>query len=332
MRRLAAELVPWLLVLALAACGSGTGPGHGEPPANAPTADAVATVEGAPGEPVAEIPVISTEAQMLAHTALPLDAYSLEFDHQLIEKARDKLVADCLVEMGFDLSQYAPYRPLFPEPPPRLPRLRQYGVGIMAEVQQYGYDTPPKYAGPSQPPVPPPMSEALATALMGPVEERPPAEPLEYGPGTVYFPGFTPDSCIGRSWAALEVADHREISTGHGSVLVTNLIVETFNRAKTDSRVVAADDAWSACMKEKGFDVPSPHEAEITYGQLDRAAGIPAATADVECKYATNYFGIRYGVEVAYQKAAIEEHFQELEAIAAAHRVTLEKAKAIVDE
>jgi len=71
------------------------------------------------------------------------------------------------------------------------------------------------------------MSEALETALMGPVEERPPAEPLEYGPGILYVPGFAPDSCVGKSWAALEVADHREISTGHGSVLVTDLIFET---------------------------------------------------------------------------------------------------------
>jgi hypothetical protein len=63
-----------------------------------------------------------------------------------------------------------------------------------------------------------------------------------------------------------------------------------------------------------------------------RAAAIPAATADVQCKYAKNYFGIRYGVQTAYQKAAIDANVQALETIAAEHKVTLAQAKAVLNE
>jgi hypothetical protein len=60
---------------------------------------------------------------------------------------------------------------------------------------------------------------------------------------------------------------------------------------------------------------------------LDVSAAGTCTSADADGKYATNYFGIRYGAESAYHKAAFEGIFQELRAIAAEHRLTLEKAK-----
>jgi len=77
---------------------------------------------------------------------------------------------------------------------------------------------------------------------------------------------------------------------------------------------------------------PAWHQSIVDSSRQGRAAAIPAATADVQCKYAKNYFGIRYGVQTAYQKAAIDANVQALETIAAEHKVTLAQAKAVLNE
>src|SRR5690606_22753057 len=110
----------------------------------------------------AEVPVISTEAQMLSYSALPLDAYSLEFDHLLVRRAQYKLIAECVKEKGFELGPYLP--PGYESPPRRARLVARFGVGLAAEVQQYGYGLPPDYQGPPPPPPPPPMSQALDIA------------------------------------------------------------------------------------------------------------------------------------------------------------------------
>ena len=333
MRRFVVGLMPAVAVL-LAGCTAGgtTGDGEGD---GAPLDDPVVTVDGAAGEPAAEVPNISTEEQMLSHSAFPLDAFSLDGDFLVIMVAEHRLLAECMAEQGFDLS---PFPPPGYEEAPRQPRLAdKYGVGLMAEVQEYGYVPPPKYFGPPQPPPPSPLSPerqaAYELAMNGPVEQRLHDEPLVV-PGliTMYSAGYAPGSCKDRTYEALQVPDYRQLSDGNGSVLVTSLVYDTLTAAQADSRSVAADGAWSACMKDKGFDASSPDEARGAYGELEVGVQIPVATADVECKYVTNYFGIRYGVETAYQKAAIEENFQQLEAIAAEHRVTLELAEAVLNE
>lgn len=148
----------------------------------------------------------------------------------------------------------------------------------------------------------------------------------------MHVPGFAPGSCTDRMYEALGVSDHRQLLISHGSDLVASLVSDTTHAARADSRSVSADSAWSECMRDRGFEVPSPDESSNTYIELDLELQVPVAVADVECKYATNYFGIRFGVESAYQRAAIEERFQELEAIAAEHRVTLERAEAVLNE
>lgn len=328
LRRLVAGLAPAVTIV-LAGCTSSGAVDDAE------LTDPVVIVDGRAGAPVAEVPVISTEEQLLSYSALPLDAYSLDSDMFTIQVAEHSLLAECMAKQGFELE---------PSPPPgyghtpRQPRLvEKYGVGLLAEAQEYGYVPPPKYLGAPQPPPPPPLSPARQAAfdiaMNGPVAERSADEPLVIAGGvaTMQVPGFAPGSCRAQTYEALEVADHREILISNGSALVTSLMLDASQAARADSRSVAVDRDWSACMRDKGFDAPSPDESTSTYVESDPEVQIPVAIADVECNYATNYFGIRYGVESAYQQAAIEENFEALEAIAAAHRVTVERATAILN-
>jgi hypothetical protein len=266
--------------------------------------------------------------------AFPLDAYSLTGTQvDLINQAVHLLESKCVAAKGFDL--------------PPLPTLQaaavqnrlvvKFGLGILSEAQQFGYEKPPKYTVPpaelgEQPSAQ--YAEALTEALYGPAAERPEMPPVEVGGGQLSGGmGYTPDSCMGVAYGALDVSPARsqELSMMMGSAEVANIDMESRNRTDADPLVLQVTGEWSTCMAGKGFTAVDPSEASVTYGPGDRATAVAAATADVQCKYDTNYFGVIAGTTSAYQQQLIEEHSLDLEALAASNRDILDKANAVVE-
>nr|BFE72341.1 hypothetical protein GCM10020092_056420 [Actinoplanes digitatis] len=88
-----------------------------------------------------------------------------------------------------------------------------------------------------------------------------------------------------------------------------------FAQAETDDRVTAVVGTWSACMKQQGYAFKTPFDAAAS-AKIDTPAPstveIKTAVADVTCKRKTNLVGVFYGVERAYQNAAIQRNIEQL--------------------
>lgn len=79
--------------------------------------------------------------------------------------------------------------------------------------------------------------------------------------------------------------------------------------AGSDSRFVAAQDEWAACMKAQGFDLASVQDALSTWDPARTAASpteVATAVADIDCKLETNFIGIALAVQTAYDLRYID--------------------------
>jgi hypothetical protein len=285
--------------------------------------------------PVDDLPQIRSEADLEIGRAFPLDSYALTGTQiDLINQAAYLLESKCLTEKGFTLPPWTPR----PDIASQNRLVVKFGLGLLSEARQYGYDVSPEYLEPEKKTTADPpsqqYSEALADALLGPVADRPDLPPLEIDGGqfSVGVP-YTPDSCMGIAYNDLDIslARSQELSMWMGSAVVVKIDVESQDRAAADPRMIQVIDDWSACMAAHGFITPNPVEASLTYGPADKATAIAAATADVQCKYDTNYFGVRFGVTVACQQQLIEQQSAELETLAASNRDILNRANAAIE-
>ncbi|GAA0584810.1 hypothetical protein GCM10010172_82250 [Paractinoplanes ferrugineus] len=100
--------------------------------------------------------------------------------------------------------------------------------------------------------------------------------------------------------------------------IAETLTMQTYKRMMADSRVTRVFGEWSKCMKEQGFDYPDPGAASEDLRWQSGATSdreIGTAVADVTCKTRTNTAGTMLAVEAAYQRRALDEHADELDAI-----------------
>jgi hypothetical protein len=263
--------------------------------------------------------------------AFPLESFALTMTQlNVIDQARLLLAGKCMVEKGFTWT----LRPVQAETPSENKLVFAFGIGMLSEAQQYGYAIPPQYVPLKSPPEPPAQfSDAYYETLYGPVDRRPKETPMQIGDARVTSGvTYTADSCTGVANEAigLSVARSRELFLSTGSPEVARLMEEARDRTGADSRVVQVIQEWSVCMAARGFTIADPIDAGGSYDTPDNATAIAEATADVECKYETNYFGVMYAVTVEHQEALIDEGLAGLETLAAENEEILEKANAVI--
>ena len=86
-----------------------------------------------------------------------------------------------------------------------------------------------------------------------------------------------------------------------------------------DSRFVAVEQQWSACMKGQGFDYATPNDAIGSFtspgGPTVTAVEKATASADIQCKIQTNLVGIGVAVQSAYDQQYIDTHREQLAAL-----------------
>jgi hypothetical protein len=84
--------------------------------------------------------------------------------------------------------------------------------------------------------------------------------------------------------------------------------------AYRDERVEAAEEAWSDCMRARGFDYDSVSEpGDRQWPEPAGEAEIATALADVDCKVETNLVGVWVGVESEYQERFIRDNWDALQ-------------------
>jgi len=258
-------------------------------------------------------PAITTMPEMVSVTgkSLPLEAFQIGPQAlSTISLARQLLIADCMKRFGYT------YEIQPSGPPAQADRLsRRYGITDAASAARWGYGGPPGQAPTSKPRRSADPNQALV---------------LTGWPNGRIQPGGTPPA--GQNVGGLEVpqggcsgeAGRKLTGDDAGQIgddpLVRDIDASAYSKAESDPRVLDMQAKWSACMREKGYDYPhslAVVDAITRTGGDAPAAEIQTALADVECKGRTNYIGIWFTVESAYQNALIEKNFQALTTIKA---------------
>ncbi|HEX3590001.1 MAG TPA: hypothetical protein VHV74_10225, partial [Pseudonocardiaceae bacterium] len=224
---------------------------------------------------------------------LPIQAYELSeratAQEQYIEQ---RLIQRCVADFGF---RYLPGLSAkavdADELISREYDSRRYGVSDADAVRHYGYQLPAWTAGPD------------ATAGKPPVVEL----AVLMGSGTQDGRTIPAGGCTGQ--ADRELAADGITSGAQRAELVSQIREDGFERAQSDSRVLAVFARWSACMRAHGFHYANPFDAGAdprwrTSGKADPTQ-IAVAETDVSCKLSTHLVDVEVAVESAYDNADI---------------------------
>lgn len=278
-------------VATVAGCASGPATSSATPPDAGPT-------------PLTDASPASDGA---ADLDLPIARYMLDAaEIDLVDDAFVTLVGRCLHRFG----ETAPV-PTAGSAPGLAER--RYGLTNSAVAAVHGYhlgeppsDEPPEAAGE----VPEELLWGAAT----------PAATIDGMP-------VPPDGCAGEATRTFggDIGDPE---------LVQRINIESVQDAMSDPRVVAAFADWSDCMSQRGFDYATPWDppGEDWFAEPEPSAEeIAVATADVECKEATEVITVWHTVDSELQTAMLAENQAQLGQIEQDLRRRLDVARAVVD-
>jgi hypothetical protein len=274
-----------------------------------------------PAHPVvAPVPVPTPTSS--AQLQLPLAAYELS---NLQQSEADYLVflleKSCMARLGFEYlpglsSAYeAQSTRTFDEFDSRL-----WGVSDAVVVREYGYHLPSWVEGTGKPETMGSLPPAAQLALTG----RSVGGAQASGVGGS---GIPRGGCAGQANQKVAAA----LGSAEGAVppLVAQISLESFDRARSDPRVLAVFAKWSACMRAHGYDYANPFQPPAVANQSrpPTQAEIQTAVTDVGCKLKTNLLGVTYAVQSDYQNQLINQNAPQLAQIKAQVQ---QQAKALV--
>jgi len=240
----------------------------------------------------------------------PLDEYELTDDEfRTINHARAILVRRCLLRFGFDV-------PLPSEILGRPQTLIEDRHGLVDEkhAQEWGYRQKP------------PTSRAVPYEMAAPPE----AAAVLYKDGST-DPSVPEGGCMGEAGQALKEGVAQEPQD-----VSRELQKEAWAKSAEDPRVKEKFPPWRACIKKTGYSFATPHDAVRHWNTENGAHGKPtpkevtAALADVRCKHEVGLPSLWAAVEVAYQRALIEERSQQLEELKRWQEIWIRNATKIV--
>ncbi|MFJ5777717.1 hypothetical protein [Streptomyces sp. NPDC093094] len=251
-------------------------------------------------------PAVSATPTMRSSASLelPLEAYAwTDSEERTRRQGEDLLAADCMRGHGFDLAPRPAYRG-----DKALRDARRYGVSDPDSASRFGYRLDPAARGPKPPEEN--YSPAESLVLFGPQEGQGSRKSAD---GKAIPKG----GCWGQALRDL-ASDGPEVDPSDEE-FADQLAVFTYQASQKDPRVKKVFAAWSACMKEKGYDYRGPMEAgdDTSFQNSDTVSRreIQVAEADVACKREHNLIGVWYAVEVAYQERAVEQNQQQLDTL-----------------
>ncbi|GAA5120855.1 hypothetical protein [Haloechinothrix salitolerans] len=277
------------------------------------------TAPASPSElpPLGEVPVIR-DADDLAALDLPLDPYHVDTEPLLdrMNRAWDVLVQRCIRRYGLSW-------PTSPEhvPPEGPEHMERYGIIDAAVVTEYGYHQPPRPGVKNGEDTGQSWS-ADADAVMTGRVDRHDGKPVPNG------------GCNGEAMRALgaELPENGPPK----APLSRRLAGRAYEQALADPRLDPVVAEWRECMTAAGYDYDSPLDAGedrawyVKSGPSKRE--IATALADVDCRARTNYVGMFYALDAAYQREAVAAHRAELRELREAAEVIDRNARRLLGE
>ena len=269
------------------------------------TAATAACSTAAATRPQVPVPLPGVEARELS---IPFDRYNFSTsDISLLEGAEEVLVRDCMRQRGMAWEVLPRSAAEDLEPLNR----RRYGVVEPEIARLFGY-----HSAPDRPTV------ARRAAARASRARSLSAKEQQASSGEK-------DGCLGQARARLEQGTPQV-----DGALFNRLISETFEQSQRDPEVVQVFRAWSACMREQGWQYADPLAAItdqrwLTDGPASQEE-IRAAQADVRCKVKTGLVSTWSAVEKRIQDAAISAHPTEFQALRATKDQQLAAARAVL--
>ncbi|MEO3869872.1 hypothetical protein ABGB18_13675 [Nonomuraea sp. B12E4] len=236
---------------------------------------------------------------------LPLDDYQHSPIQGLaVTNAYRVLLIRCAQRHGRILPITSSPRPLVG---PRTWTERRYGLTDAADAASYGYGL-----GPRDPARHPPESAPLDPATIAVIT----------GSGAGH--DVPPGGCQEEARKALAMAP-----AGADPSLPEHLSMLSFQRSRIDSRVRAAVEGWSACMRAAGHSYATPFDpiADPAFRDGTSEKELATARTDLACKKRTNLVGIWLSVESAFQRTMIAQNATALRAAKQANEITLRLAQ-----
>ncbi|MEU6851534.1 hypothetical protein ABZ901_16605 [Actinacidiphila alni] len=289
-RSMAGTVIVLAVITAATACGS---PG----PRGAGQKSPAPAVSHGPGGAATHRnwPAAVPDTGLAKGLVLPLEPYMMNYPQEVtLDNVSHRMTTDCMARYGF---HYVP-APAGDYPPPSVDAanmVRRYGIMDPAQASKYGYHLAHD-AG--QPPAPPMVTAAEYMVLTGKAgaDHAEPSAKLKYHGSEIPQGG-----CLGEAT--------RKSGEDVDQTLVERLNKDSLDRSRTEPQVRAAIDAWSACMKKKGYTIANPLVAGDRIGG-DSPSGpeIDQAVADVSCKAKTRLVQVWYQADAALQRKEIEQN------------------------
>ncbi|GAA1182683.1 hypothetical protein GCM10009664_56050 [Kitasatospora gansuensis] len=250
-----------------------------------------------------------------------MEAYLFsEADTEKLTRAGAVLRKKCLQRFGLD---YA-IRPADPPTGPRTFLDRRYGLTDQAEAAANGYhlgDRDPR----THPVHPPQFSAEQQQVLTGRLPGKTGADDSALQVNGVPVPL---GGCYDEAKRAL--AGPGELGS---SAVARQANFQTFKASLSVPQVTQAFEAWSGCMKDKGYSYPNPMDAigdSRFLGDSPTPPELQVATADVTCKQQVNLIDTWFAVETSLQKELIARQQADFTAALAAKTEQLAKADAVL--
>ncbi|MER8182378.1 hypothetical protein [Kitasatospora sp. NPDC094015] len=252
---------------------------------------------------------------------LPIEPYLFsEAETAKLSRAGAVLRKACMQRFGLD---YA----VGPADPPTGPRTfmdRRYGLTDPAEAAVNGYhlgDRDPR----TQPVRPPQFSAEQQQVLTGHLPGKTGTDGTSLQVNGVPVP---PGGCYDEAKRGL---------AGSGDLGPSSLAQQTNFRTFKDSmstaQVTQAFEAWSGCMKNRGYSYADPMESigdRRFLGDSPTPLELQVATADVTCKQQVDLIGTWFAAEASLQKESIARQQAEFTAALATKTEQLAKADAVL--
>lgn len=114
------------------------------------------------------------------------------------------------------------------------------------------------------------------------------------------------------------------------SGLVDNLLKRSWELTISDSRAQGAGRAWSKCMAGHGYRFEHRWDAGNSVAGKPSEVRKAMAQLDLECAVTTNYNGVLYAIDSAYQELLIEENRTPLEDVLDNERRVITRARHVL--
>lgn len=288
-----------IMCLALAGCSSSGGP----------ATEAVPTTQSPSTLPASADPHLPVETYLFS-----------EAESEKLARAGAVLRKACLQRFGLD---YA----ISPAGPPTGPRTfmdRRYGVTDRVEAATNGYhlgDRDPR----THPVHPTQFSAEQQQVLTGHLPGKTGSDDTKLEVNGVPVP---PGGCYEEAKRGL--AGSGELGP---SSVAQQANFQTFEASMSVPQVTQAFEAWSGCMKNKGYSYPNPMDAigdRRFLGDSPTPLELQVATADVTCKQQVDLIDTWFAVETSLQKELIARQQADFTAALAAKTEQLAKADAVL--